>query len=235
MKLLSGTQITEKKNAEKLLEIKEGVKLATRVDTLRSTAASEEAKLEAYRVHSMTFTLDQIDELLRKQRLAEQDLLIVQAEATRLRQPLDAEWTKLDEAIAVHRENVKWFTKKLGALLDRETLAEKRENTLDVMEQTLSHKESANEDTHNEAQKLFAEARVAKEAVDRDAIERNREFVRRESAISDRENLVTNRNRDADEREKKLVEREESVRKETRRVQDLYTTFIRNQKRNPQK
>lgn len=230
MKLLSRTELQKTKGEERRREIEEGVKLARRIDGMRSSIASEENNLEKYRAASVALTLDEIDDVLAKQHLAEQDLVIARAEAARLRQPLDSEWATLHEAIANHEVD-KNLVEILKTGIDAKRSAlEQREANIDDKEKRIELKNTATDEYKQEAENILVKARETKKESDDQVSRQKEEIAKREAEVTQREVLIASREGDANNRDVKLSARENVVRAEAKRVQDLYQTLMRSQK-----
>lgn len=232
MKLLSKSDITQKKNDERRLEIDQGVKLASRVDSLRKTAAEEEKKITTYRQASVKILNDEIGSLTNQKRALEGEILYRVEELGVLMEPIDAQWDAVHRAhLLVEEDREALIEAKIGLKLGTDALEElKRRTTIDA--------ERANDD-RKAARLILEDATRVREDVARLQEKHlatvslsEGQFSKRDSEVSLREGALSNREQIAAVWESNLKKREEAVSNKEIRVQDMYTTLLRTKSRN---
>lgn len=227
MKLLTKNDIQQKKSLERRLEIEEGAKLARKVDTLRETAASEEAKLSAFREQSIQAIHEEL-EPLQTQRDAlrlEVDKLVQQR--AELQKPLDAEWEKL----RFQQSELQARAEDLDALDAR--LEEKR---LEVNEKLVavdieqSKIESVKSELKNRSDATASKLKEAEQYLQA-AKQKDLEAARHlDSVVKDltsREAIVATRERDVEIKREQIIKDRRELQAHERQIKDKYQTLER--------
>lgn len=74
MRLLTKNEVQDLKQKERGIEIREGAKLAQKIDVLRETASQEETKLTLFRIESLKQLHEQITSLVEKKDLLKKEV-----------------------------------------------------------------------------------------------------------------------------------------------------------------
>lgn len=120
VKLLPKSQLQALKEKERSIEVREGVKLATRIDGLRQLQANTEQQLETYRVATLTQIGEEISVLNSEKERISAELKL-----------LKEEYEVLMPEIPLKRAELSQFEKKLMSWDKR---LEKREGKADLLE-----------------------------------------------------------------------------------------------------
>ena len=120
IKLLPKSLLQEQKAREKMREIQEGVKLASRVDGLRETYSKVEQDLEKYRVSTLEAIGEEIKDLDNKKNASLNEIKVMQRKYDHMMLEISTERT----ALAKFEKSLKTWENKL----------EKREENLELME-----------------------------------------------------------------------------------------------------
>lgn len=171
LKLQTRTELDTQKGQERLREIQEGKKLATRVDLLRKTVADEERSLEQFRLTTVEAIHKEIDaQVIEKARLVN-EIVHLHEERAALLVPLDAKWAEVratEAVVALGREEVAQASERLSAdkialegaklavQLDFERVADDREH----VNKLLADATRMNTDAATELMKARTESRT---------------------------------------------------------------------------
>lgn len=231
LKLLTKSEISQSKAIGRALEVKEGVNLAKRVDSLREIVVQEEQALESFRIK----TLEKIHEETTK---AEQERAEIQQEVTRLRRereearkPLDEEWIALKQEQRIYSDNKQDLEREFSKLEERINDHDTASKSLEQKEQKyLSDRILLNgliQDANSEreqARAILANAQKGTQALAHRQEQVEQGFVSRETQISSSEKRQNERDKTQDAREVELNKRET-------RLADREQTLLRNKKR----
>lgn len=227
MKLLEKNEIQQKKNAERRMEIEEGAKLARKVDNLRETAASEEARLSKFRDANLKKIKEEIDSLISKRDALTGEVERLTEEKRKFQIPLDKEWEKV-------REDAEKLKTLSGELEDKQIILSQTAKELDDKKRELEIEESrvndlklrTKESLRKAEEKLRQSVETLKEADDKKKeADEYEEWKKQE--LSNREALVATRERDTDIRSENLVQRENELNNRERFINDKYQTLLR--------
>ncbi len=92
LKLLNRRELDSAKAKDRQKEIDEGKKLATRVDILRRTVADEERTLDQFRVTTVASIQTEIDGKIKEKDKLDEELAVRREERKALLKPLNAAW-----------------------------------------------------------------------------------------------------------------------------------------------
>lgn len=192
MQLLSKNEIIKYQNDDKKLQIDNGVRIAKKVDELRSTLSIEEDKLATFRTTTINAVTKEIDALIEKKSSVASEILALEEVKNRMLLPITTEQKKLDilkednsnllesirnekRELSIIKNNVENETKQSKSLLD--TL-EKTKQELNSREKTVSLKEKqvqgtlfeAQQDKINFEKEYYEKTKVLEDKIQRAAI-----------------------------------------------------------------
>lgn len=227
MKLLDKKVIVQQKAQERKLEIDEGVKLATKIDTLRKTYSEEEKKLSDFRRESLKGIKSELDEIVSQIKTKKQDLLVLEKQSTELRKPLDIEWQTLHKEKLELEKKQELLTRQISEFLENERLQNKRKEELDLDESRLEDLKKTTNQTFEDArsEKLQADWILHMATVESTKLI-GQANARLEDSVS-REMKVASEERDIINQKKILDQREEALDKKERAINDKYQTLLR--------
>jgi len=117
MKLLDTRTIRTNINAERKVDIDQGIILARKVDTVRQNLAKEEAKWATFHSETIKELQNQIDTKIKERDVLESTITDLKQERTELLKPLDKEWALVKEEreqIVVVEKNLEELQKRLN-------------------------------------------------------------------------------------------------------------------------
>lgn len=234
MRLLSRSQASAEVARSKKAQIDEGMKIANRVDALRATLAD----LESQHLKYISETRDEAKRMMTGLadgiKALKKEIVGLEAERNRLREPLDAEWQQLEtkkeeviqmveksrgmkDSISLEKVKQELLTKKTRESLER---ARVRERALKVA------LVEASEDRAT-ANNILIQQQNEKKNQDQKFEARKQDLSQKEFHLKQiSESLELQRERQ-DEKDLELVEREKAV-------NDKYQTLLRAIERNKQ-
>lgn len=151
MRLLDKQEVNTQKAKEKQLEIKEGAKLANKVDVLRETFSKEQANLTKFRNETLDTVKQEISDAILRKTTLEKELAELQIEKEKLLVPLDKEWDKLKEAKMDLEDKVEDVVLKESNLQSQLTDLEDRKRKIELEKERIS-------DMKDKAALLFTQA-----------------------------------------------------------------------------
>lgn len=177
MKLLQKSTITNQKNAERKLEIDEGLALARRIDALRETSAKEETNLLTYRATALKQVQNEIGVLVKQKEDLQEEIKRQEEHRKELLKPLDKEWEQI-------------YEKKLQ--IDKDSNA----NILLVFQ--LKEEEQQLEERKNEISKIVIDINKKEKEIDKlkGEIVSLKELAQREYEIAHEEHSIQTENYD---------------------------------------
>lgn len=209
-KRVVATEIAKQRKSQ----IDEGVKLAGKVDKLRSVVSEEEAKVERFRKESVTRVQVEIDDkIVEKNRLIE-EIRILKEDRARDLIPLTLEWEKVkkekerlirqEEVVSTREDDATQREEEVKNLeyevsIDKERVGQLKEATTQKLGEAEVDRIEAREflaTTKNKAQKIIFDAELkAHQAQSRiDGVEVwEREVAEREERVNDKETDLTRR------------------------------------------
>lgn len=204
MRLLSKIEVSRQKSDERKLEIDEGVKLASKVDKLRETAASEASNLQKFRTESLKKIKDEIDVLLIQKDDLQGQIVSLTEQKRLLRVPLDAEWEELKHKLLSVEEIKGELWERESFITDNEQEIDARIKKLDLEAIKVSEKNQIVTEKLEHAVEILdsAQEKVTKmeqqvDDFDLYLIKKNKELLTREAEIAVRErelNLISENN-----------------------------------------
>lgn len=231
MKLLSKREIDKAKAVDRQREIEQGVKLATRVDTLRETASEEEANLTKVRVASVAQLHAEINPLMDQKEQLISDIRELENLKRIAQIPLDAEWEKVRK----EKESLNGLEERLS---HREHSLAERSQQVEAGEKELAiEKERAAEYTHLAAQDRASASNSLDAAHESAAEMRNQAQIvlsnaeLKETAALRREAKVAVREREVKMKDEYLTKRELDLIATERLLRDREQVLERNLKR----
>lgn len=231
MRLLDKKTISSDLARQKKLQIDEGVTLATKVDTLRETALTEEGNLQKFRSETIKQVQKEIDAKVQERDLIDSELMFKREERIRLSAPIDLseawEEVKAGKAeIADWRERL--TEKEVYAIAREATIADSNEK-LSTRAQKIASKETLAHRTLTDAQTKHEQASQVLDKATTDATALNATSMQREKVVSLREKESALRESELKEREQKATEHELDLSNRELALKDRYETFIKAQ------
>lgn len=230
-RLLEKQEIAQKKSNEKRLEIDEGLKLARKVDSLRETAAVEEAKLKKFRDESLRQIKSEITPWSRKLEDIKANVLHCEERRRKALEPITREMEELKstrEAITRMEDEA---YKRTVILTDREEKIKEKEDDIKIQLRKIETKEAKADEHFENSEKALAESKQ----VLADASQKARTIVReakdRENEIITREAQVAVREREAMLREDANARKTKELNDRERFINDKYETLLRTEQR----
>jgi len=96
MKLLEKNEIIKIKSVEKEMEIREGIKLAKKVDSLRELSAKEQDNLIKFRNETVRKVTNEVNSVIQERDTLKNEVISLKEQRKELLKPLDEEWAKID-------------------------------------------------------------------------------------------------------------------------------------------
>lgn len=231
MRLLTKTDIQQKKASARKLEIEEGKKLSQSVDRLRELKVFEEQSLEAFRVKSIgNIHAEIVAESLKLSDL-KKEVKALEDKRKEALKPVDAEWQAVnDEKILVGD--------RLELVKDREEAVANRENAVAETEKQTTYLLNTATTKEQVAQKLLDEAaannnnseRMKKEATY--VLDKATKFKEKaEKQLLDRETKVAMEERTLRLKEANVADEKAELAKGWRLLEDRKAQLERNIKR----
>lgn len=227
IRLLKKDEIAKAKNADRALEIAEGVKLSRRVDSLRELQAKEEKSLEDFRKQS----IETINAGIKELSLKKESIL---SEIKNLEEYRDDIKPSLEKKEAYLNDFEEKLIQKKDELNEKSILLDAREiktkenlkKSEDYLSQAESRKEISEELHRNadtdrkEAQQTLSHARQIQQNTIVSAQDIEKKLIQRESDVSNRENICV-------AREKNIEKEEKFINEEKIRIADQQETIKR--------
>lgn len=231
MKILSQNEIDARKSEDKRFTLEEGLRIAKKIDEVRSTLFQEESNLKKFREETTKIVQAEIDKLIGQRDTLQYEVDVLNRQNLNLKKPFDEEWemikmmrvNELDEKLYNVESREKELNKKLldfsykeKSLQDAETriLDQDNRSTKALEEARLKEKE---------AQDLLNDAKLRDDAIQREINEKTKIFREKESGWLAKE-------RDLDIREEALRRSVQELVKRERFINDKYMTLQRTMK-----
>ncbi len=90
MRLLNKNEVQDLKQKERGIEVREGIKLAQKIDVLRETASKEESNLAKFREETLKIIQQEITDLLSQRDILKQEIIDLNEEKRRLRLAIES-------------------------------------------------------------------------------------------------------------------------------------------------
>lgn len=233
VRLLPKTEIDSKRAEEQRQRIQEGMRIAEKVDTLRETAASEEAAFEKYRTEMLQTIQGEIQEKTAERDILEALLKNLRPEFERLSNPPDL--IEAREKIRIQKQKNK---EEADRLFNLETFLEREKETIEERKQSLSEKEDAIEIARRNVEirtsEVYNMREEAKLELDRSQKEAHALTLKAElllTEVQEREDVVSNRENQVQFREEKNTVHEQELSKREARLADRMKMLERTLKR----
>lgn len=204
-RLLPKPDLARERANERKTEIDQGLALARKVDALRETSATEEAKLARFRAETLESIRNDMNDLSGAKRALEGQISGLEARRAELLKPLDSEWAEV-------REKESELTRYALELQERLDYLREGEKDLQVRIEQASYEEKRISDRRGETVRLLAQAEENKQKSAQILAESSRL-----SAISEAE--VRERYLEASRRETEIAVRERNLQLESRKVE----------------
>lgn len=227
IKLLPKSSLQEQKAREKMREISEGAKLASRVDGLRETYSKVEQDLEKYRTATLEAIGKEIKDLDEKKNVLSDEIKVMQRKYDRMMPEISTKRTEL----AQFEKSLKAWEKKLekkdesSELMELDVMEAKQKAELSLSVQQDNERITANllmqaDKKRNEAQKTLEIAKTIQEKAHSDKKDIEAEINLREFSIKSKETELSNM-------ELKLITDRKALEVEKVQVADQRATLAR--------
>lgn len=197
MRLLTKTDIQQKKAGARKLEIDEGKKLSQSVDRLRELKVFEEKSLEAFRVRSISAIHSEIKKESRRRDVLRKEVKALEEKRAEALKPLDAEWQIVNDekillgdrlelvkdrekAVYTKEAEVEATTKEAKKVLDHATT---KSTTATKMLKKALAREVDTKKLHEQATKIRNDATAYKEDNEKVLLKREDEVAVRERTV----------------------------------------------------
>jgi len=230
-RLLTKRELDVAKSQDRSNEIREGKKLADRVDGLRQLAAQTEKEVQERTQKIVASTQAEINAKVAERDSLDSEITSRKAELTELRKPLDAEWEKLAEKR--NEYHARGLALEEGELNLKAAIAlniQRERDNEETKKQVQSEKDLAQQD-RLEADRLKEDAAKRLLAARAEAEKIVSQAKEREEAVAAREYVLESKEEGMKSREKHAAEMLAQARKEYAKVRDLYATLERNKQR----
>ncbi len=154
MKLFTPNDIQAVKAKERKLEIDQGMRLALRVDNLRTALATEEKNLHNFRTSTVPLVQKEINGLLEQLREKKDELALLQKQCEEARKPLDAEWVKLRTGLVDYEAKLTYLSNQTRDLNDWEASLRKEQGLADQTREDIKQARSEVTQAQKEVRKL---------------------------------------------------------------------------------
>jgi len=230
-RLLTKRELDVAKSQDRANELREGKKLADRVDGLRELAADTEKELQERKEKLLKSIQGEVNAKIAVRDSLDTEIAERKTKLEELRKPLDAEWEQIGQIRNdLHVETLQLEEREMNlksgiALnIQRERDNEEEHKKLQH-EKDLAQKDRLDADALKEdAAKRLLSARSEADKI----VSRAKE---REEAVAAREDVLDSREESMKSREKHAAEMLAQAKKEFAKVRDLYATLERNKKR----
>lgn len=225
MRLLSKSEINKRKALDRESEIREGMKLAKRVDALRETQADEEASLEKFRRETLAKINGEIMAKTSERDALAKEVAELERQKERTLKPIRIEQSKLEEERIRNAEEGQDLDRREAAVLEKEgesahalVLAkeelaraeeERRRSGLLLADSAQRSKQAA--ENLEEASRIKAEALEYKKITEDDWAERKTALDLAEERQKAREERQDRRESELNAREIRLSDREKTL------------------------
>lgn len=232
IKLLSKQEINQRQATQKRIEVDQGRKLATRVDTLREIAAEEEASLASFRAKTLKAIHDETQKAVE-----ERDVLL--AEVKVLREEIEVGLKPIQKAEAQLQTKTSSLEERESQINNRIELIKKKEEELKndfqkinalhlrltYVQNQLSEMNIEAENHIGMAEVFYENAELKKKEVDllektvkAELHAKDIEVASRERDITIKEERVQRQYEALNERELQLIDREQTLEREFKRL-----------------
>lgn len=217
---------------QKLQQIKEGVNLAKKVDTLRATRDEEEKRLEAFRRETIIRIQKEIDSKIAERESLIKDNEKLKEDRIRLNAPIDLkeEWEKVNSS---RSENETWQSRLIDqqvALLAKEADTQSLSDVLLKRDSELKEKINLAERTLAEAEKKFEEVSILLDETKMKSKTILKRSSEKEKDVLIREQEVTIWDEDLRRFEKELKEKETDISNREIALKARYEALLKAQK-----
>jgi len=229
-RLLNRREIDARKAQERKRELDEGKKLASRVDTLREIAATEETKLDKFRHESLEVIGKEIADKTAEKDALERELRIKRQEREELERPLDEKKAALDKREAELNERAEEIAQKDAQLKLSVAANIQRERDNEVERGRIADERATASRNLIESEQLHTDAkRIMKEAVEKDEI-LSKALTLRENRVQKREDATTEKEKSFIDREKRLDAYENRLFLWEQNLKDSWKVLLESQK-----
>lgn len=198
MKLQDKKEILEAKNNDRALEIREGAKLARKIDVLRQTASEEETKLSRFREATLARLREETKEAALKRDAIKDEVARLEEERIRAEAPIDlvTEWEKVrSDQVEIQGLKDDLFSRETHLIAGESTVARKEQEFLDREEQVKESEEFTNR-LKDEATKAYEEADAIRARSEDSRVLVEKTLEKRNQTLSIREKEAQNREYD---------------------------------------
>ena len=219
MKLLDKKQIDVSKAKDRELEIREGAKLAKKVDIPRETFSKEQTNLTQFRNETLQKVKDEITKVVSQKDEIIKDIAELEEKRKALLVPLNKEWEEVRKAKAHLEFENEILRENLTAIGQSETDLSERAQKLEVEESRISDMKVETfklnvqaEQAKEEAIAILNRIKVSEQAVNLDIQNRLSTVAKREEEISYRELDLVNQLNGIKDKEDSIIRKEIQLR-----------------------
>jgi len=229
MLLQSKKKLNNEVAQQKKQQIDEGIKIATKVDAVRQTLATEEANLNTFREQTLKIIQGEIDVKVREKDSLGREVEFLTEQRIKLQAPIDLtqEWDKVKKDKAeVEAKKDKLFVKEVD-ITSREVEIEVRSKELTQWDTKLNRKEAEVDRNLTLALENFGQSeKDIKSASDikRQALKDKAET---EEYLSNKEDVLLIKERNLEAEKEKILSDQEAIRSEKIRLADMRGTLER--------
>jgi len=234
MKLLDKKAIAAQKTVERETEVKEGIKLARKVDALREMASTEESKLTKFRMESLAVIKAEMAAIEVEKNKLQTEVSLLQQEKELLKKPLDAEWNALHQAYATFEHEREHFKEKADNYIELIKVQSLRLADLVIQEENINEKDKKasenllkTEETRLKTDAILSNLEVRQHQFEENMLLKNKDMLGREAHVAVKERELNLKASDLESREKDIIsktillnDREKTIEREIKRQQN---------------
>lgn len=231
MKLLPKSEVAKAKSIDRQREIDEGIKLAKRVDGLRETAAQEEASLKLFRDKTLTKIHEEITEATKQRDELKEEISQLEEKREKALKPLDKKREEIVAARAELKSEQRELTKKEVHI---DILLQEAERDRSLAKDDLQRAKT----DHERSITLLSEADVKNEEAKNNLRKAIKHVIDADDLVASRIAVVEKRGKEATDREKAIILRETELNTKEKllndrdtAINDKYHTLMRTMQR----
>lgn len=235
MKLLKKSVLTQELNTQKRLQVDEGVRIATKVDALRSSLNDLETQHQNFVENKQLILDNQFKSLERDIKELKAEIVTLESRKTDLLKPLDEEYRKLFQREETVKAKEHELSNSFLQIKESQQIIKIKENDLNLQMKSLGDRIKANEvETKKTKDNLKTSENKLKKALEREE-EVERYISSKTSELRSREANLASRERELDILSKQIELREKEIIKQTILLVDREATLDREIKRQQKK
>lgn len=235
MKLLKKSVLTLELNAQKKIQVDEGVYIANKVDALKKSLSELEEQHRTF-IETKQIEIDNHFKTLEREiKEKKAEILTLEQKRNQLLKPLDEEHEKLNQYKVELVIQEKEFSKRFIKLKESEKLIDIKANDLDLQMKTLGTRIKANEEETRKTKNNFRKSEEALKSATEQKYEVERYITSKTTILLDREANITIRERELAMALKQITNREKEIINKQILLEDREATLEREIKRQQNK